>query len=47
MRSFAIWYELDTKVKRENIDNNKVTAKVHINFWSQLSYLNEEDNCFF
>lgn len=42
MRSFAIWYD----AKDEN-HNNDVKAKIHINFWNSLEYLEKEKCCFF
>lgn len=41
MRSFAVWYDAE-----EHIDHD-VEAKIHINFWNSVEYLQKEKDCFF
>ena len=41
MRSFAVWYDTE-----DHIDHD-VKAKIHINFWNSVEYLQKEKDCFF
>lgn len=42
MRGFAVWYD-----KKDNSITKDVKADIHVNFWSQLNYVGNDDICFF